>query len=66
MRPGLEVADIFRRHGDAYRADQAGNKQQKMRAKFLGYRHAIDSAKSPRCEVGSLRSTTGTLPLCGS
>ena len=25
MRPGLEVADIFRRHGAAYRADQAGS-----------------------------------------
>src|SRR4051812_24501802 len=25
MRPALEVADIFRRHGAAYRADQAGS-----------------------------------------
>ena len=43
MRPALEVADIFRRHGAAYRADHAAalsNQQRRVMA-------AIEACRTP-------------------
>jgi hypothetical protein len=43
MRPALEVADVFRRHGAAYRADHAAtlsNQQRRVMA-------AIEACRTP-------------------
>src|SRR5271154_1218385 len=53
MRPALEVADIFRRHGAAYRADQAGSLslgQRRVMAAVEMCRTATLGGHIERCE----------------
>ena len=53
MRPALEVADIFRRHGAAYRADQAGSMtfgQRRVMAAVEACRTAALGGHVERCE----------------
>ena len=53
MRPALEVADIFRRHGAAYRADQAGSLtigQRRVMAAIEACRTAALGGHVERCE----------------
>ena len=53
MRPALEVADIFRRHGAAYRADQAGRLtvgQRRVMAAIEACRTAALGGHVDRCE----------------
>ena len=53
MRPALEVADIFRRHGAAYRADQAGGLtvgQRRVMAAIEACRTAALGGHVERCE----------------
>ena len=53
MRPALEVADIFRRHGAAYRADQAGSLtfgQRRVMAAIEMCRTAALGGHVERCE----------------
>ena len=53
MRPALEVADIFRRHGAAYRADQAGRLtvgQRRVMAAIEACRTAALGGHVERCE----------------
>lgn len=53
MRPALEVADIFRRHGAAYRADQAGSLtagQRRVMAAIEVCRTAALGGHVERCE----------------
>ena len=61
MRPGLEVADIFRRHGDAYRADQAGSltsAQRRVMAAIERCRTAALGGHVEQCEAcGDTRIT---------
>ena len=54
MRPGLEVADIFRRHGAAYRADQAGSltsAQRRVMAAIEMCRTAALGGHVEQCEA---------------
>jgi Transposase zinc-binding domain len=53
VRPALEVADIFRRHGAAYRADQAGSLtsgQRRVMAAIEVCRTAALGGHVERCE----------------
>jgi Transposase zinc-binding domain len=53
MRPALEVADIFRRHGAAYRVDQAGSLshgQRRVVAAIEACRTAALGGHVERCE----------------
>ena len=53
MRPALEVADIFRRHGAAYRADQAGHLtvgQRRVMLAIEACRTAVLGGHVERCE----------------
>ena len=53
MRPALEVADIFRHHGDAYRNDQAGSLsrgQRRVMAAIEACRTAVLGGHVERCE----------------
>jgi hypothetical protein len=53
MRPELEVADIFRRHGPAWRAAQAGHvslDQLKVMSAIEGCRTAALGGHVERCE----------------
>ena len=53
MRPALEVADIFRRHGAAYRADQLGSVtlgQRRVMAAIEACRTAALGGHVERCE----------------
>ena len=53
MKPALEVADIFRRHGAAYRADQAGRLtvgQRRVMAAIEACRTAALGGHVERCE----------------
>jgi hypothetical protein len=53
MRPALEVADIFRRHGAAYRVDQAGSLthgQRRVMAAIEACRTAALGGHVERCE----------------
>ena len=69
MRPKLEVADIFRRHGDAFRAAQGNrlsHEQFKVMAAIEACRTQALGGHVERCEdcgvTGSLpRSTSGSL-----
>jgi ribosomal protein S14 len=54
MRPGLEVADIFRRHRAAYRADQAGSltsAQRRVMAAIEMCRTAALGGHVEQCEA---------------
>ena len=53
MRSALEVADIFRRHGAAYRADQLGSMtlgQRRVMAAIESCRTAALGGHVERCE----------------
>jgi hypothetical protein len=53
MRPAFEVADIFRRHGTAYRADHAGSLslgQRRIMAAIEACRTAVLGGHIERCE----------------
>jgi hypothetical protein len=53
VRPALEVADIFRRHGTAYRADQAGSLtagQRRVMSAIAVCRTAALGGHVERCE----------------
>ena len=53
MRPALEVADIFRRHGAAYRADQAGHLtvgQRRVMLAIEACRTAVLGGHVERCQ----------------
>src|SRR4051812_35005084 len=55
MRPALEVADIFRRHGAAYRANQAGRltvEQRRVMGAIEACRTAVLGGHVERCEDG--------------
>jgi hypothetical protein len=71
-RTALEVADIFRRHGAAYRADQAGSRtsgQRRLMAAIdvcrtaaLGC-HVLDKAHRPPAQSDSALSRRGSLRI---
>lgn len=53
MRPALEVADIFRRHGAVYRTNHAGSlsrRQHRVMAAIESCRTAALSGHIERCE----------------
>src|SRR6201995_5977376 len=53
MRPVLEVADIFRRHGEAFRAAQGGRlspDQRRVRAAIAACRTATLGGHVERCD----------------
>jgi hypothetical protein len=53
VRPALEVADIFRRHGAAYRAEQAGclsNSRRRVMAAIEACRTAALGGHVEQCE----------------
>src|ERR1700750_2652497 len=53
MRPALEVADIFRRHGDAFRAVQGGRlslDQRRVMAAIAACRTATLGGHVERCD----------------
>jgi len=53
MRSGLEVADVFRRHGDAFRAEQGGrlsHPQRRVMAAIEMCRTAALGGHVERCE----------------
>jgi hypothetical protein len=59
MRPGLEVADIFRRHGDAFRAaqgDRLSHAQRRVMAAIEACRTALLGGHVEQCEdCGEIR-----------
>ena len=53
MRPALEVADIFRRHGEAFRAAQGGRllpEQRRVMAAIAACRTATLGGHVERCD----------------
>ena len=55
-RPALEVADIFRDHGPAWRAQQAGHLS-------LGQRNAMSAIE--HCRTAALGGHVAQCPDCG-
>jgi hypothetical protein len=53
MRPALEVADVFRRHGEAFRAAQGGrlaSEQRRVMAAIEACRTATLGGHVERCD----------------